>query len=77
MFKKTTGIMALALLAGCSVSGGPAEVLPYKTPVDEDSGIRWVNQGNIIGDYEHRTSVKPGEWRKLNDEQSPARENGS
>ena len=77
MFKKTTGIIALALLTGCSMYGGPAEVLPYKSPADENAEIRRVNQGNIIGDYVHRTPAGPREWRKLNDEQSPATENGS
>ncbi len=77
MIKKTTGIVAIALLAGCSASGGPAEVLPFSSPVEEDAGIRRSGQGNIISDYQHRAPVKPGNWRQLNDEQSPAKENDS
>ena len=72
MKKKITGLIGLLLLTGClaETGEGPVEVLPLKSPVDASNGIRHQAQGNVIGDYNHRAPRDPGEWQKLNREQT-------
>ena len=72
MKNKLTGILSLLLLTGClSETGGvPAEVISARSPANSDVGIRQQPKSNIIGEYNHRSPTGPGEWRKLNDEQT-------
>lgn len=59
-------------LGGCA-STFPPEVLAYRDAADAHTGIRQAHSTDIIGDYNHRDPVDPRPWRKLNDEQSPAK----
>jgi len=72
MKKTIIGISSLFLLTGClaETTGGPTDIVPLRSPVEADQGIHHQSQGNIIGDYNHRSPTDPGEWRKLNNEQT-------
>ena len=72
MTKKITGMLALFMLAGClaETGEGPVEIIPLNSPIDSRNGIRHQAKGNIVGEYNHRTPRDPGEWRKLNNEQT-------
>lgn len=79
MNKKITGVLALFLLTGClnETGEGPKNITPLRSPVDPTAGIRYVGPDNIIGTYNNRTPRDPGEWRKLNDEQTNPLEHSS
>jgi len=72
MSKKFIGVLALFLLTGClsETGDGPVDVIPLNSAIDSNKGIRHQNKGNIIGEYNHRIPRDPGEWRKLNREQT-------
>ncbi len=72
MKKTIVGASSLFLLTGClsETTGGPTDVVPLRSPVEANQEIRHQSQGDIIGDYNRRTPTDPGEWRKLNEEQT-------
>ena len=72
MKKTIIGVSSLFLLTGClsETTGGPPDVIPLRSPVEPSQEIRHQSQGNIIGDYNRRMPTDPGEWRKLNEEQT-------
>jgi len=72
MNKKITGVIGLFLLTGClnETGDGPTNIAPLSSPVDASAGIRYVGPDNIISQYNKRMPRSPGEWRKLNDEQT-------
>ena len=72
MNKKIFGVLILFLLTGClaETSNGPVELIPLNSPVDASNGIRHQARGDIIGEYHHRTPRDPGDWQKLNREQT-------
>ena len=72
MKKTIIGVSSLFLLTGClaETTGGPTDIVPFRSPVEDDQEIRHQPQGDIIGDHNRRTPTDPGEWRKLNNEQT-------
>ena len=76
MYKTITGVLALFLLTGClsDTSEGPVDIIPLNSPIDSSNGILRQNKGNIIGEYNRRIPRDPGEWRKLNKDQTNALE---
>jgi len=72
MKKKIAGAATLLLLTGClaETGNGPVDIIPLNSPVNEANGIRHQSQGNIIGEYNRRVPRDPGEWQKLNREQT-------
>lgn len=69
MSKFIAGIAIVIGLAGCTST--PSEVTSYKSPVDEEEGIRNTHYHSVLGNYQHRKPTDPKSWRQLNDEQSP------
>ena len=72
MKTKITGVLSLILLSGClsETTGGPTDVSTLRSPLEPTQEIRHQSQGNIIGDYNRRMPTEPGNWRKLNEEQT-------
>ena len=72
MKKNVIGVLSLFFLTGClaETTGGPTEIAPLRSPAEANQEVRHQSQGNIIGDYIHRSPTDPGEWRKLNNEQT-------
>ena len=79
MKKQVTGILSLFLLTGClaETTDGPVDINALRSPVEPTQEIRHQSQGNIIGDYNRRMPTGPGDWRKLNDEQTTRHGGGS
>ncbi len=71
MSNRIIGLALLVGLAGCTATG-PTEVTSYRSPVDEDVGIRNTHYRSVIGNYNDRKPTDPKSWRQLNDEQSPS-----
>lgn len=74
------GIAALAaslLAAGC-VASPPPDLLPAFNPADPVMGLRDARYSPVLGDFHPRRPTGPENWRRLNDNLSPAnRESGS
>jgi hypothetical protein len=69
-------IASLAILASLSAAGcaatTPPNILPAFNPADPVMGIRDAHYHPVIADYHHREPVDPQNWRRLNEERSPA-----
>ena len=69
-------IASLAILASLSVAGcattTPPDILPAFNPADPVMGIRDAHYHPVIADYHHREPVDPQNWRRLNEERTPA-----
>jgi hypothetical protein len=65
-------ILASLFVAGCA-SSSPPDVLPAFSPADPVMGIRNAHYRPVIADYHHREPVDPQNWRRLNEERSPAK----
>ncbi len=61
-------------LAGCTAVQPP--VLPAYGPADPAVGITDTHYHPVV-DYVHREPTEPQNWRKLNDDLSPAKGAGS
>lgn len=74
------GIATLAaslLVAGC-VATPPPNPLPAFNPADPVMGLRDARYSPVLGDFHPRRPTGPENWRRLNDNLSPAnREPGS
>lgn len=75
-------IAAFAVLASLSVAGctatTPPDILPVVNAADPQAGLRPAVYEPVVANYNHRTPVEPGNWRRMNERLSPAnRENGS
>lgn len=72
MKKKITGVLSLFMLTGClaETTSGPTDISSLRSPIEPTQEIRHQPQGNIIGDYNRRMPTGPGDWRKLNDDQT-------
>lgn len=66
----------LAMFASLSVAGCSAATPPYVLPAfnaaDPALGIRDTHYHPVVTDYHAREVVEPRNWRKLNDDLSPA-----
>ncbi|RUW60735.1 hypothetical protein EOA16_17535 [Mesorhizobium sp. M7A.F.Ca.US.008.03.1.1] len=71
-------IASLAVLASLSVVGcsatTPPDILPDFNPADPVMGLADAPYRPIIADYHHREPADPQNWRRLNDERSPAKQ---
>ena len=72
MIKQFAGVMGLFLLTGCLAETieEPVDVMPLRSPIDPNQEIRHQSNSNIVDGYTHRLPTDPGEWRKLNHEQT-------
>lgn len=68
-------ILASLFVAGCA-SSSPPDVLPAFSPADPVMGLRETHYHPAIADYQHREPVDPQNWRKLNEDLSPAQPGG-
>ncbi len=70
-------IQYLAVLASLSVAGctatTPPDILTAYNPADPAIGIRDTHHHPVVVDFSRREPVDPQNWRKLNDDLSPAR----
>ena len=64
-------ILASLYVAGCATNT-PPDILPAYNPADPVTGIRDAHYRPVIADYHHREPVDPQNWRRLNEERSPA-----
>jgi hypothetical protein len=58
-------------LIGCA-STPPLDVLPAFNAANPLMGLRDTHYHPVIADYQHREPVDPQNWRKLNEDLSPA-----
>lgn len=65
-------IAALLLVAGCAGTT-PRDVLPAFNPADPIMGIRDTHYHPVVTDYSHREPAEPRDWKRLNEELSPAK----
>jgi hypothetical protein len=65
-------LAASLLAAGCAASALP-DVAPLADPADPTLGLSDLRYRPVVGDYQHRQPVDPQNWRKLNEDLSPAR----
>ncbi|QND64660.1 hypothetical protein HB777_12690 [Mesorhizobium loti] len=68
----SSAMLASLLVAGCAVTTPPT-VLPSFNPADPVLGVRDVHYHPVVADYSHREPVDPQNWRRLNQERSPAK----
>jgi hypothetical protein len=73
-FASLAAITSLAI-AGCTATI-PPNVLPAFNPADPEMGIRDTHYHPVVVDYNHREPVDPQNWRRLNEELSPAKPGG-
>lgn len=70
-------LISLAMLAaslsvaGCA-SSAPPDILPVFNAADPMMGLRDAPYSPVVTNYQHRAPVDPKNWRKLNDDLSPA-----
>ncbi len=65
--------LSLVFLVGCTPSDPthPPEVVPFRTPVDADAGIRDTHYHNVVRGYSKRDVVAPTSWRDRNVDPAP------
>ena len=68
-FSVSAALGASLVLSGCNTM--PPEVTPAFTPVDPALGITNSHYHPVVN-YTHREPTDPKNWRKLNDDLSPA-----
>jgi hypothetical protein len=68
-------LVASLSAAGCA-SSPPPEVLPAFNPADPVMGLRDTHYRPVIIDYHHRDPVDPQNWRRQNEQLSPAQPGG-
>ena len=66
-------IASLLSVTGCAATP-PPEILPAFSPVDPTIGIRPTHHHPAIVDYQPRRPGDPQNWRRLNDDLSPAKQ---
>ena len=71
-------IASLAMLAslsvvGCSATTPPAIFSDFN-PADPVIGLADTPYRPVIADYHHREPTEPQNWRRLNDQRSPAQQ---
>lgn len=69
-------IASFAMLASLLVAGRaattPPDILPAFNPADPAMGVRDAHYHPAVVDYRHREPVDPQNWRRPNQERSPA-----
>jgi hypothetical protein len=66
----SSAMLASLLVAGCAATT-PPDIVPAFNPADPVMGVRDVHYHPVV-DYRHREPVDPKNWRRLNEERSPA-----
>lgn len=66
-----TALLASLLAAGCAASP-PPDVLPIFNSADPAMGLRDARYSPVLGDFHPRRPTGPENWRRLNDNLSPA-----
>lgn len=64
-------LCASLLAAGCAASS-PPDVLPLFNPSDPAMGLRDARYSPVLGGFQPRRPTGPENWRRLNDNLSPA-----
>ncbi|MER8376241.1 hypothetical protein NKH19_26515 [Mesorhizobium sp. M1338] len=64
-------MFASLFVAGCAATT-PSDVLPAFNPADPVIGIRGTKYHPVVADYRQREPLDPQDWRRLNQELSPA-----
>lgn len=70
-FPAIAALAASLLAAGCAASA-PPDVLPAINPADPVVGLRDARYSPVLGDFHPRQPTGPENWRRLNDNLSPA-----
>ena len=65
-------LASMLSVAGCAAATPPPDILPSLSPADPALGIRNTHHHAVIVDYHARKPVDPKNWRRLNDDLSPA-----
>lgn len=66
----TPAMLASLFVAGCTATT-PPEVLPAFYPADPTTGIHDTHHHPVVA-YDRREPVGPSDWRRLNQDLSPA-----
>jgi hypothetical protein len=66
----SSAMLASLLVAGCAATT-PPDILPTFNPADPAMGVRDAHYHPVVV-YNHREPVDPQNWRRLNEERSPA-----
>lgn len=64
--------LAASLLAAGCVASAPPNPLPAFNPADPVMGLRDSRYSPVLGDFHPRRPTGPENWRRLNDNLSPA-----
>ena len=64
---------SLLIVTGCTTAP-PPDIMPAFSPADPTLGIRPTRHRPVIVDYQPRRPVDPQNWRRLNDDLSPAKQ---
>ncbi|MER8520453.1 MULTISPECIES: hypothetical protein [unclassified Mesorhizobium] len=67
----SSAMLASLLVAGCAATT-PPDILPVFNPADPAMGVRDARHHPAVVDYNRREPVDPKNWRRLNEELSPA-----
>lgn len=68
----TLAMLAASLSVGGCASSAPPDILPVFNAADPLMGLRDATYSPVVTNYQHRAPVDPKNWRKLNDDLSPA-----
>ncbi|TIQ23410.1 MAG: hypothetical protein E5X51_01970 [Mesorhizobium sp.] len=66
----SSAMLASLLVAGCAATT-PPDIHPAFNPADPAMGVRDARYHPVVV-YIHREPVDPQNWRRLNEERSPA-----
>jgi hypothetical protein len=69
-------MLAASLSAAGCASSPPLDILPAFNAADPMMGLRETHYHPVVADYHHRDPVDPQNWRRLNEDLSPAQPGG-
>jgi hypothetical protein len=69
-------MLAASLSAAGCASSAPPDVMPGFNPTNPMMGLRDADYQPVVADYHHREPTDPQNWRKLNEQLSPAQPEG-
>jgi hypothetical protein len=65
------------VLAACSATSNPPDVIGAKSPADSSQGIARSKYQTPVTGYTHRTPSDPKSWTCVNETQAACKESGS
>lgn len=74
---RSFAMLAASLSAAGCASSPPPNVLPAFNAADPVMGLRDTHYHPVIVDYHHREPVDPENWRRQNEQLSPAQPGGN